>query len=310
MRRALIVVLAVVLGGCSGTPKEEARQPTERELLQRSAQRAFSRGEYAQAAVLYEAGLERALIADQPGPIIDARFNLALSHSYLGRYDEALALVMLAEAERVRRGVGPDPELQLLRATIHYRAGDATAAQRVLDPLLADPTPAPRTLAGAHLLAGVMAADRGDVPALRRHRDALPSGDRRSEQADRLELEGRLFAIEGDGREALTRLDRAALLRSLDDDPRGMARALVAAAAVAERMGSMELAGGYWIRAGRSAAQRADPGARAWLERALDLGRRIGDAALVHEAQAMLVKLDSVQPRVPGEESRATHAPP
>ncbi len=292
MRAALVIVLALVLGGCGGAPKEKTPEPTDRELLERSARLAFTRGEYEQAASLYEAALDRALVADRPGPIIDARFNLALSRSYLGRYEEALDLVTLADAERVRRGLGPDPELRLLRATIHHRAGDADAARQVLEPLLADPALAPRTAAATQFLAGLLAAQRGDAPALQRHRDALPTGGAHGAQADRLELDGRLSALEGDSGEALRRLEEAARLRSLDDDHRGMARALVAAADAAERSGRIDLAGGYWIRAGRSGAQRADPDAREWLEQALRVGRRIGDSALVLEAEAMLGKLD------------------
>ncbi|MGH8665379.1 MAG: hypothetical protein ACREUX_14050, partial [Burkholderiales bacterium] len=252
-------------------------------------------GHYAQAATLYEATLDQALIEDKPEPIIDARFNLALAQTYVGRYQSALDLVTLAEAERIRRMLGPDPELQLLRATIHYRAGDAAAAQRVLDPLLGDPALSPPTAAKAQFLAGVMAAERSDASALRRHRDALPAGDARVEQADRLELDGRLAAIEGEADEALRRLDRAALLRSQDGDYRGMARVLVVAGTVAERAGRTELAGGYWLRAGRSGAQRGEPDAREWLEHARALGERTGDAALILETEAMLTELGAAQ---------------
>ena len=242
-----------------------------------------------------DAGDDMRLLEDRPEPIVDARFNLALSYTYLGRHQSALDLMTLAEAERVRRKLGPDLQLQLLRATIHYRAGDAAAAQRTLDALLGDPALAPPTAAKAHFLAGVMAAERSDAAALRRHRDALPAGDGRGEQADRLELGGRLAAIEGDNEEALRRLDEAVSLRSLEGDYRGMVRVLAAAGAVAEHAGRAELAGGYWLRAGRSGAQRAEPNARAWLEHARALGERTGDAALVLESEAMLTELGAAR---------------
>jgi len=292
----LCLLLGLALFGCGGVSKLD-RPPTELEMLNRSAGLAFSRGRYAQAATLYQATLDRALIEDNPAAIVDARFNLALSQVSLGRYQTALDLVTLAEAERVRRSLGPDPELQLLRATIHYRAGDAAGSQRVLDPLLSERALSPSTSAKVQFLAGVMAADRSDVPALRSHRDALPGGDTRGEQADRLELEGRLAAIEGDADEALRRLERAALLRSQDGDYRGMVRTLVVAGIVAERTGRAEAAGGYWLRAGRSGAQRGEPEARAWLENARALGGRTGDAALILEADAMLTELGA--PAVP-----------
>jgi hypothetical protein len=136
-----------------------------------------------------------------------------------------------------------------------------------------------------------MAADRGDAPALQRHREALPAGDAGENQADRLELDGRLAAIEGRTDEALLRLERAALLRSLDGDYRGMARVLAVAGSVAERAGRVQPASGYWLRAGRSGAQRDDPDAREWLEHARALAERSGDAALLLEVEAMLTEL-------------------
>jgi tetratricopeptide (TPR) repeat protein len=293
MRLAVVLLLGAALSGCGSTPEQKA--PSERELLNRSAQLAFSRGRYAQAASLYEAALDQALLEDTPERIVDARFNLALSYTYVGRHQPALDLVTLAEAERVRRKLGSDPQLQLLRATIHYRAGDQAAAQRLLDALLGEPALPPPTAAKAHFLAGVMAAERNDAAALRRHRDALPAGDAYGEQADRLELGGHLAVIEADAEEALHRLDRAVLLRRLDGDYRGMARALAAAGGIAERAGRAELAGGYWLRAGRSAAQRGEPNARAWLEHARALGERTGDAALMLETEAMLSELGAAQ---------------
>jgi hypothetical protein len=142
-----------------------------------------------------------------------------------------------------------------------------------------------------------MAADRSDASALRQHRDALPAGEIGSEFADRLELDGRLAAIEGKFEEALHQLDRAALLRSRDGDYRGMARVLVVAGTAVERAGRPELAGGYFLRAGRSGARRGDPDARGWLERALALGERTGDAAMVLEARTMLGELAAERPR-------------
>jgi tetratricopeptide (TPR) repeat protein len=293
MRVAVVLLLGAALSGCGSAPEQKA--PSERELLNRSAQLAFSRGRYAQAASLYEAALDQALLEDTPEQIVDARFNLALSYTYIGRHQPALDVLTLAEAERVRRKLGPDPQLQLLRATIHYRAGDAAAAQRLLDALLREGAAPPPTAAKAHFLAGVMAAERSDAEALRRHRDALPAGDAHGEQADRLELGGHLAAIEADADEALRRLDQAVVLRRLDGDYRGMARALAAAGAIAERAGRAELAGGYWLRAGRSAAQRGEPNARDWLERARTLGERTGDAALMLETEAMLKELGAAQ---------------
>jgi tetratricopeptide (TPR) repeat protein len=294
MQWTLVLLLAFALSGCGSTPKQE-QPPTERELLNRSAQFAFARGRYAQAATLYEAALDQALGEDGAEAIIDARFNLALAQTYLGRHQAALDLVTLAEAERLRRKLGHDPELQLLRATIHYRAGDPAAAQRALDPLVNDPALSPLAAAKVRFLAGVMAADRSDALAVRRYRDALPAGAAGDEQADRLELDARLVALEGDAQGALLRLDRLMALRRVNGDFRGMVRALVVAGTIAERAGHVELAGGYWLRAGRSGAQRGEPDAREWLKHARAIGERVGDAGLILEVDTMLTELGAAQ---------------
>ena len=202
-----------------------------------------------------------------------------------------LEQVIQADAERVRRALGPDPELQLLRATIHYRAGEVDTAQGLLEPLLRDPGLRPDTAAKAHFVAGLIAADRGEATGTRRHLDALPATETPGDEADRLELQGRLAGIDGRTDDALRLLDQAIVLRSLDRDFRGMTRALAIAGDLAEQAGRTVLAGSYLLRAGRSAAQRAEPDARTWLERARDLGKRGGDAALALEAQAMLDQL-------------------
>ena len=290
-RSAVALLLALALTGCSSTPEPEEQPATERQSLNRSAQLAFSQGQYAQAATLYEATLDEALIEDQPEAIIDARFNLALSLTYLGDYQSAMDQVTQADAERLRRALGPDPELQLLRATIHYRAGEADTAQGLLEPLLRDPTIPPGTAAKAHFVAGLIAADRGDAVSIRRHLNALPAEDAQGGIADRLELEGHLAGISGQTDHALRLFDQSILLRSLERDFRGMTRMLAAAGALAEQAGRTALAGSYLLRAGRSAAQRAEPDARAWLERARDLGKRAGDTALVLEAEATLNQL-------------------
>jgi tetratricopeptide (TPR) repeat protein len=295
MRGALAVLSeGLALSGCAGGSRPE-KPPTELELLQRSAQLAFSRRHYAQASTLYQAALDQALIADDPQAIIDARFNLALAQTYLGRHQPALDLVQLAEAERVRRHLGPDPELELLRATIHYRAGELVLAHDVLARLLAGNAVAADTAARTHFLAGIIAAERADASTVRLHRNALPAGESSGEQADRLELDGRLAAIGGDREAALRFLDRTALVRSQDGDYRGMVRALAAAGRVAEDAGRPEQAAGYWLRAGRSGAQGGEAEARGWLEHARALGKRTGDAALVLEAEALLARLETTQ---------------
>jgi tetratricopeptide (TPR) repeat protein len=295
-RSVTALSLILLLAACSSTPEPQEQPETERQSLNRSAQLAFSQGQYAQAATLYEAALDEALIEDRPEAIIDARFNLALSLTYLGEYRTAMDQVMQADAERERRALGPDRELQLLRATIHYRAGETGAAEASLRSLLRDPTLAPATAAKAHFVAGLIAANRDDAGEIQRHLNALPADDSPGAEADRLELLGELARIRGATDEALRLLDQAILLRSLDRDFRGMTRALAAAGDLAERAGRTGLAGSYLLRAGRSAAQRSEPDARTWLTRARALGERADDTALVLEAETMLNQLGTQRP--------------
>jgi len=175
-RLTIALLLSLLLIGCSSTP--EPQPATERETLSRSARLAFSQGQHAQAATLYQASLNQALLEDDAAAIIDARFNLALSQTYVGQYDAAFAEVAQADAERVRRDLGPDPELQLLHATIHFRAGRIDEARAHLDALLADPASFPATAHKANFLAALIAADRNDNTGMRHHMTDRP-GDRR-----------------------------------------------------------------------------------------------------------------------------------
>ena len=183
------------------------------------------------------------------------------------------------------------PELQLLRATIYYRDGKQAVAQDIVQQLLRTPALAPDTAAKAHFLAGLIAADRGDADAVGEQLNALPLGEGPGVQADRLELEGLLAGLDSRTDDALRLLDEAAILRSLDRDYRGMTRVLAAAGKVAEQAGRTAIAAAYFLRAGRSAAQRGEPDARAWLARARNLGKLAGDTALVLETEATLDQL-------------------
>lgn len=291
--RFAVPLAAILTWGCAGKPPAATPPPDERQSISRAAQLAFAQDQYGQAATLYQAALELALAADDARSIIDTRFNLALTETYLGRYTAALDQVDRADAERARRGLGADPELQLLRATIHYRAGDDRAAASVLSGLLQVPGLSQDTSARAHFVAGLIAADRADPVALADHLAAIPEGAAPAVAADRLELSARLAALRGDAAQALDQFDQLVEQRALQRDYRGMTRALAGAGDIAETSGQSARAGAYLLRAGRSAAQRAAPEARAWLERARDLARRSGDQALLRDAETSLGALGS-----------------
>jgi tetratricopeptide (TPR) repeat protein len=282
------IALVVFLAACSSTPPREEEPDTERQSLQRSAQLAFSQGQYAQAVTLYGAALDEAMAEDRAAEIVDLRFNIALSQMYVGQYENALLQVAKADAERLRRGLGPDPELRLLEATIRFRAGDLQASRSGLTRLLSMPGLNPATAAKGHFVAGLIAAELGDDAQLRRHLAGLRPSAEPGVGADRLELEARLAVLAGDVAAGLEKFDQAITLRAIERDYRGMARALAGAGKVAEQAGQPGRAAGYFLRAGRSATQRAEADAAAWLEQAIRLGRLAGDEALVVEASALL----------------------
>ena len=288
MRWLFTLLFATLLGACASGPPADTQPTTERESLDRSARLAFSQGQYAQAATLYTAALDQALAEDRADAIVDARFNLALSYTYIGRYQDALDQLTQAEAERGRRGLGGDSELDLLRAIVLYRDGNLDMASSALDPVLDAAALSPSATGRAHFLAGLIAADRGVAADVRRHLQALEAIDPPGDAADRTELAGRFAAIDGDLTQALALLDRAVAMRGLQRDYRGMVRSLAAAGDLAERDGQTRLAADYLLRAGRSAAQREAPQARIWLQRALDLGQQSGDRALALEARSIL----------------------
>lgn len=289
-RRRLLLAAALVLGGCGGTPEQETAPPTEQQSLDRSARLAFDQGQYAQAATLYQAALGTALAQDAALAIIDARYNLALCQTYLGAYDAALDELAQAEAERQRRGLPVDAQLPLLAGTVHYRRGELERAAALLTGVLNAGTASAATLAKAHFVAGLIAADRTDAAALRTHVAALPA---EADGADRLELQGRLLALEGDLDGAVRLLEQTAELRSRERDYRGVARALASAGELSARAGRTRAGADYLFRAGRSAAQRQQPQARAWLRRAGELAQLAGDAALRAEADAVLRSLET-----------------
>ena len=288
-------LLAANLGlcGCGGDPAREPAPISERDSRNRSARLAFDLGQYAQAVKRYEAVLQAALKEDAPLLIIDARFNLALCQMYLGEYEAALTQTDLAEAERQRRALPVDPALQLLVGTIHYRAGDLERALDALSVVLREPVANAFILSKTHFVAGLIAADRGARPALREHIAALQANSGVGSEADPLELQGRLLGLEDDIDGALRMIDQTIILRRIERDYRGMVRALATAGKFAEQAGRTQLAADYLFRAGRSAAQRADPDARDWLRRATELGKSSGDSALVNEAVVILRNIEA-----------------
>lgn len=294
--RGLVLLLVtswlLVLNGCGGSPPRQDEPPTEQASLDRSARLAFEQGRYEQAASLYEATLQAALKEDAAQAIVDARFNLALCQMYQGQYAPALDQLSRAEAERERRGLSGDGSLGLLAATIHYRRAEPGEARRIVDGLLADATTSDATRAKAHFVAGLVAADTGDVSALRRHLAGIGPEAPAGSISDRSELAALLDGLQGNTAAALSQLDRVVLARRVERDYRGMVRALARAGDLAAATQQPQAAARYLLRAGRSALQFGEPDAQRWLQRAASLAARAEDNETAREAETLLRRSD------------------
>jgi hypothetical protein len=290
---AVLPIGLILLQGCSSTPPgpDPAQPEIERATLTRSAALAFAQGQYGQAATLYGKALEQAMIEDRHTAIIDHRFNIALARTYLGEHDAALRQLALADAERQRRGLGPDAGLDLLAATVHYRGGALDAAGTALDRVFAQPGADQATRGAAHFLAGLIAARRADSAALAVQRAALSLDESPAAVADRAELDAHAALLRGDRAAALGRFDAAVGARRAIADYHGMARVLAAAGDAAADGGERGRAAGYYLRAGRSEALRGGADAARWLAQAIALGLEVGDAVLVDDARDVLARL-------------------
>jgi uncharacterized protein len=74
-RRFIVLIIALVLGGCAVAPPERAIAPTESELVQQAGQ-AMQRADYDAAAHLYLEAAEAAGAEDRPGHQLQAVFAL------------------------------------------------------------------------------------------------------------------------------------------------------------------------------------------------------------------------------------------
>jgi tetratricopeptide (TPR) repeat protein len=288
-----IVAALVLFLSCAGaTPKGPAEPEPDPEFMRsnRAARVAFENGQISQAIALYGTALKRAYINDDTDAIVDARYNLAVCHLQQGTYDEALENLYRAGAELRAAGRRTPPELQLLEAMIRYRNDESDTAWAITDRLLAETPPiAADTMAGARYIRGRIAADRGDIRQLREEIDNLGESMIPRQQADRMELAGRLALLEGRWTEAVNVLDIAARKRSETRDYRSMASILAASAGACEQEGRLEAAAYRYLRAARSAFLNGDiKRAEAWIQETLRLADRAGASDIGAEARDYL----------------------
>jgi len=205
-----------LLAGCGG-PKPPAApddQALNREA--RAGRLAMAQDRPEEAVTQFRGALRRAQERDDAAAIGDLGYNLAVAELAANKGKDALATARATRAELRRRGAPEIADLDLAEATALYRTGAAAEADALAARVQqsGDPPAAAR----ASLLRGLIADERGDLPALRAAVDALSKPAGPAQQGDAAELTARLRLREGDAAGAVAEADRAAALRreSLD----------------------------------------------------------------------------------------------
>ena len=276
---------AIALAACGGSPADPGPPPDAKlDQANRAGSQALSMDMPSLAVRQYKTALQRAYERDDAGAIADVSYNLALAQMRAGDAKAAITTVRDAQRDLELRRLPVPAELFLVLAAASYRAGDLaaadSAAQEASSRTSSDSDTAPR----AWFIRGLVAAQRGDGPALAQVIAALPTSRQADMQADREELEGRAALLGNRPADALVLLQRAAANRQQALDYRGMVRALASAADAAQRSGQAPEAADLLLRAGRSALLRGDTAtAQPLLRQAEEVARQTGQSGIVEE---------------------------
>lgn len=295
MRTASVAALALagaLASGCGGgRPPPAAPADAAMERTSRAGHLAFSMDRPAEAAVQYQAALQRAEAADDAAAIGDYGYNLAVAELAANEPAKALRSARSTKVELIRRGLRPFPALVLVEATALYRLGKQQEADSLARVVEAGNDPA--AAAAASFLRGLIADETGNQAELVAALARLQHPASTEQSADAFELAARRDLRDGDPKMAASEAARAADLRRGDLDYRGMARALALQGAAEAEAGNTSGAADLYIRAARSAAAEGDPAtARPWLKRALALATT---PALRQLAEQTLAELGSSQ---------------
>ncbi len=289
----LILVAGVLLwGGCGSSPQVREKPGADRKLerFNKAARQAFDKGQIEQAASLYRRVLERALVRDDSGAVVDAQYNLALCLMKLNFHAEAMELVRQAEVELAIADQSKLADLLLLKAMLYYKSAEFDDAWQVTTRILSM-TPQPKTVirGRTHFLRGLIAVGRQDINQLRNEIAALGNPKNPLLRGDLAELRGHLALAEQDWVAAVSAFDEATVRRREAIDYQAMRKNLALAAEASERARDIKGASERYLRAGRSAAvQGDDDAARLWLMRAEQLAAEVGEDQIAHEARLFL----------------------
>lgn len=273
--KALFVLL--LLAACASRPPPPAPDDPLLDQLLRSGARAIEAEQPAQAARIYDQALDRARQRDAPGPLGEAAYGAALGRLLANDSPGARDVASAMRGELARRGIAPPAELTLTEATARFRLGENAAAAALLRDVEARAAESPDAARRALFLRGLLAERAGDQASLATLRVALGAPAETGFAADARELAARDALLRANAAAALDEAAAAAELRRAGLDYRGLARALALQGEAAARLGRTAEAADLFRRAGRSAALREDPDARAWLARAEALSRSPGE---------------------------------
>jgi tetratricopeptide (TPR) repeat protein len=272
----LLVIAALWLPGCGSAPP--ARSPAQQSAatLSQAAGRAWSRGDAAQARVLYERALAAAESVEDFALAGTMLLNLALVQASTGDLAGAHARVDRIIAAPQRYGAALTARASARKALLYLDAPDAEAALTWAGRAQAAcPTPCELDATLDNLRAHV-ALQRGDAESAARLAQQAAARavqlEQPIEQANALRLLGR-------ARSALAQADAAA-------------EALAQALAIDQRLGLPERVGLDLIAAGDNEKARAQPAAaREFFERALVVYQAAGKSAAADDVRARIAAL-------------------
>jgi len=298
----ILAATILVWGGCGSSPQVREKPGADQSLerLNRAARQAFDKGRIEQAASFYRKALERALVRDDAGAIVDAQYNLAVCLMKLNSHAETMQLVRQAEAELTLTDQSKMADLLLLKAVLFYQSAQPDDAWQVTQQILSmTPQTTPVIRGRTHFLRGLIAAERGDVHQLRSEIAALGRPQNPSLRGDLLELQGHLALAEQNWNAAVKAFDEAVMLRRETIDYQAMMKVLALAANACQKAGKTKAASQRYLRAGRSAVLQTDyDAARIWLNQADQLANAAGDDQIAREARLYLKQIQKADPPV------------
>jgi tetratricopeptide (TPR) repeat protein len=286
----------LMLVGC-GTMKP-ATKSTDRELNRVSglARSAYEAGQYEEAVKLYGRALNRARAMDAFGEIGNSAYNLAVSETALGQYDDAR--IHLREARVALERSRKDPvDTLVLESQVAYRQAKYVEAVELADEGLRSLQKKPNKVAELQLimLKADVAIEQTNVSLARAFLDSARGQVKKDYPAwliaDEAKMRGQVALLEGGAEEAAQEFDREVGFRKKAKQYGPMSEALVRAGNAYKDAGVFERAADRYLRGARSMkAQDNQAGALKVAERALEMARKAGGKEQIEEAEALLDK--------------------